>query len=160
MPQTFREYPIRTVAICTQDFAPHTNGTKERSLCGDITVIKTPWGQDHGTIGSSEATQWLWFQLEGLDKNEMGYLSGVNRVPFDPADDGVHINYDKRRYCIPLERLKKLYPALDIAKAKDATVAYQPFVMTQGDPPYYFLKKPKVFDVQGLVFDKAIGRYL
>ena len=156
MPYTYRDYPEVLAGIATQDFAPHTNGTKERSLCGDIIAIAKP----HGDIGTKQATRWLWMNLEGLDTNEMEKLNLLNEVPFNAEPGQASVRYDKRRYCIPFNRLKKFYPSFDIAKAQDPNFVYQPFVLVYEDPPYTFLKKPTVFDVHGLVFDKATGRYL
>lgn len=151
-----RNYPRMLAVINTRDCVP--NPPNERKLCGDIIGCTPLQRNDHGTMGTKQGTQYLMLHLEGLTRREMGWLALANTVPFNPTGDSVR--YDKQRYCIPFERLKKVYPAFDIDQAKDQTLVYQPFVLVQGDPPYFFLQRPHVFDVHGLVFDKVTGGYL
>ena len=158
MPFTYREYPRFSVTLSVEDCSPTPN---ERKQCGDIISCHYIDGTltDHGDTGTAVPKLHILLHLEGLDRNEMDLLKAPNEVPFNPEGKPL-ARYDKRRYCIPFERLKKVYPTFDIAKAKDPTLVYQPFVLIQGDPPYDFLQKHRSFDVHGLVFDKVEGRYL
>ena len=144
MGQTTRDYRMWEAAIAVEDCAPHTNGTKERKLAGDIIALRRP-----GTaIGRLERSPYLWLRLGGMDENDMARLT-----------DGLD-GFDKRRYCIPLARLAAVVPGFSVARALDAADAYQPFLPSDAEPPYAFLASATVLDVHGLVFDKETRRYL
>ena len=113
MGQTNRQYPIFEVAPLCHNLPPC--GAGERAMEGDIIAIRPP-GQG---AGRKERTRFLWLRLQGLEENEMGQLT----TPLE--EDG--IIYDKRRYGIPLARLKQLHPSLDLVRTRNSTDIYQPF---------------------------------
>lgn len=141
MGQTDPKYPIFEVAISCEDCAPHVS---ERKLAGDIIAVRRP-GME---IGSGEDKRFLWLRLEGLEENEMAQL--VASIT----------GFDKRRYSIPLDRLKVLWPSFDMNRALDPNDSYQPFILIDGDGPHWFLDITPAFSVHGLVYDKILGDYL
>jgi len=154
-----RRYTRMRTALNTPEFTPLASGHR-RAVCGDIICCQPPNQIDPvGSIGKAEAHTLLWLYLEGLEDQEMQLLASRDWEPYLTGDEPT-IKFDKRRYCIPFRRLKKMYPAFDINRAKDPSDPYQPFVFIPDDPPYYFQSRPIVFQVQGLVFDKATGRFL
>ncbi len=62
----------------------------------------------------------LWLKLCGLDDNEMGRLD----TPMTAEDELT--TFAKRRYCVPLERLKTRIPRLGLARLRDLNDPYQP----------------------------------
>jgi len=143
-------YPPVEVAISTvnsTDLAAH-----ERKKEGDIMAVRLV-GEWIG-VGTKEISQRLWLRVEGLEHYESMHLIDLNH---DPDPDGEI--FEKRRYCIPLDRLKEVYPALDIARVRDTADAYQPFLTLDGDN-YTFLTEENPLEVSGLVLDKYTGEYL
>lgn len=149
MGQTDRKYPTMQIAISVEDCAPI--GDTERKQLGDIIAVRAP----SDGIGKLEAATYLWLNIKGLEENEFADL--VKPI-FNAAGS---IVYDKRRFCIPLERLQRAAAFLDITRAVDTTDIYQPFLNVDGDFPYlFFPRQYSPLDVHGLVFDKDTGRYL
>jgi len=85
--------------------------------------------------------------------------------------------HEKRRYCIPLDRLKVVAPWLDLARVRDVSQRYQPFIPIDPEWPFHrfgteardqhgFQRFPAnvvarpPLNVHGLVFDKATMRYI
>jgi len=169
MPEAFREYPIREVGIYTVSYADNASGT-ERIKEGDILTIRKP----QGAIGQKEGALILWLLIEGLDSSEMDRLN--DRMGDNPDDLNAPI-FDKRRYCIPLERLFILCPSLNLPRVRDTMDVYQPFLSIETDQYFYRYTleghdihgirtlpdsavKASPFQVHGLVYDKALRQYL
>lgn len=144
MGETNPSYSVFEVALSLEDCTPHTNGTKERKLAGDIIGLRRP-----GTmIGSAEMHTFLWLRIEGLEENEMVQLT-----------ENV-AGFDKRRYSIPLDRLKALVPSFDIDRALDPSEMYQPFLLPSVETPYEYVVETRAFNVHGLVFDKQTAEFI
>ncbi len=160
MPQTFKDYGPMEVALLVKSYAPHTGGTKERALEGDIIAVRR-LGR---AIGTAEMSLYLWVQVEGWDFNDYAILT-------QPID-----GFDKRRHCIPFARLKTVIPSLDLARVRDPTDKYQPCIPFDDDEDWMHhhghkqnervtgLRIPGVamrpLSIEGLVFDKTTGTYL
>lgn len=161
MGETNPTYPVREIALSLEDCAPHTDGTKERKLSGDIIVCRVP---SQG-IGREEAQRFLWLRLDGLEEGQFARLTDAVSDPSGPSlsdlPDGTPIVvFDKRRYCIPLDRLAQASPGFDVAQALDSTARYQPFLNVDEESPYLFLVDARPMDAHGLVFDKTTGAFL
>ena len=117
--------------------------------------------QPHYVIGTKEATGYIWLRVEGLEENDGPiFLSPNYDSDVDQRDlNSPTIRFDKRRYCIPLDRLKKIYHAFDIERAKDINDIYQPF-MNLDEDNFKYLTPRKPLNVRGLIFDKLKGEYL
>lgn len=144
MGQTNPKYPVFEIAISCEHGGTHTNGTKERKCVGDIIAIRPPLGM----IGGKEMGGYLWLHVEGLEENAMWHL--VDTV------DG----FDKRRYCIPLDRLTAIVPSFNSSRAKDLDDKYQPFLNVDEEPPFRHLNKARPYNVHGLVYDKQMSRFI
>lgn len=144
-----REYPIMELCLNTRNMAQLASGN-ERSVEGDIVVIRRP----HTHIGKLEGLRRIWLLVEGFSIREFEVLT--QRL----QENGV--KYDKRRFCIPFARLKRMAPFFDIDKARDNTILYQPFMCIDEDGPYWYLhgscRKP--LEAHGLIFDRLTQRYL
>ena len=136
-------YPVMEIAISLVDYAPLSSG-HERALVGDIVAVRKP----SDGIGRKEANIFMWLRVEGLEENEMFMLT--NEV------DG----YDKRRYCIPLEKIKELKSDFNEQLALDSNTIYQPFLTIDEENGFYFIIENTPLQVSGLVYDKVIGDYL
>lgn len=151
MPFTYRDYPVREVALAIQDRQPLASG-HERMQTGDIIAIRKP---SRG-VGKKEASQYLWLRIQGPDTNELDKLKGM--LDETGTEDDPGIEFDKRRYCIPLNRLPGF---VDTARVQDPTDIYQPFLPLDEDSLLYLEgSQRKPFRVEGLVFDKLTGRFL
>ena len=144
MGQTNPNYTVFEIAISCEYGGVHTNGLKERKTVGDIIAVRRP----NTAIGRLEMSGYIWLRVEGLEENEMARLK-------DPID-----GHDKRRYCIPLDRLLAIAPAFNISRAKDLNDKYQPFLGVDEEPPYRFIYGHRPLNVHGLIFDKQTGRYI
>lgn len=147
-----RDYPAAEIAIALWSLLP------ERLQEGDITAVRKP----QIGIGLKEASRFLWLLVEGPEYIEYAGLKEKVTEPIDPTrlyEDQVYIKYDKRRYCIPLERLKIVFPALDLARCRDLDDEYQPFY-TLDEESHLWLIDSTPLAIEGLIFDKAIGAYL
>ena len=118
----------------------------ERKQEGDIIAIR----RVSKGIGTAEAKTHLWLRVEGLDKADLDRLT----QQVDEDND-----YGKRRYCIPLEQIKKQIPSFDIIKVLGRNEIYQPFLSIDEDN-FLFLIEVQPLQVQGLVFDKNKGTYI
>ncbi len=157
MGETNPTYPVREIALACFS-KPDLNGN-ERIQEGDIVAVRKP----NISIGRKEANIYLWLRLEGLEENEMARLADCLYEPNElNVESGVPTGnrYDKRRYCIPFDRLKEVYPAFNMEKARDPDVVYQPFLGIDENDLFYFLTEEPPFSVSGLVFDKQTGEYL
>lgn len=141
MGQTNPQYPVFEVALACEHRG--NAGLHERKTVGDIIAIRKP----SSGIGAKEVSKYLWLRLEGLEENQMHRL--VDSI------DG----FDKRRYQIPLERLVSIVPSLNLARIKDLSDKYQPFLGID-EESLRFVSIGRPLNVHGLVWDKATGRYL
>lgn len=144
MADIYKKYPVKEIAILTQNYNDHLH---ERAKEGDIIAIRKP----HNCIGTKEQTNYLWLRIEGLEELELELLNEENY-------EG-NVRFEKRRYCIPLHRLKEVYPAFDITRARDMLDKYQPFMIIDEETGRY-LTPVKPFNIHGLIFDKTKGEYL
>ena len=167
MPEDHRDYSVLEVAIYIRDL-PNTVGG-ERVKEGDIIAIREPLGY----IGKSEAAQFLWLLIEGLDISDMFHF----KDSFTEGDGQDAPRYEKRQYCIPLKRLKEVAPFVDLNRVRDGGDKYQPFLPVDLDVPYYrfgteshsihglmhlpagLIARPPL-DVHGLVFNKKTTRFV
>ncbi len=150
MPGTYKKYPIMELTICLE---PHKNLASGHERCqeGDIINVRTP---KIGT-GLGVPKTHLKILVEGLEVSGFDRLKEPIASGMDDNDDIIKPIFDKRRYCIPLDRLN-----LDLNRARDKNDVYQPYILTDTDEPYVFLDSSKVFSVYGLVFDKLKGRFI
>jgi len=145
-------YPVMEIAISLVSYAPLASG-HERVIEGDIVAVRKP---DEG-IGREEAMNFLWMRVEGLEESEFVKLTDY------VVDSTSNIVYDKRRYCIPLEKLVEADPEFDLELALEDEFMYQPFLFVDyEDRTFYFLLEDGhlPFQVSGFVYDKVIGDYL
>ena len=145
MGQVNPNYPIKEVAISLESFPIESE--HERKQEGDIVTIR----DTHYCIGLKEMSRYLWLRIEGLEESEFDELVSVL------VDDG--ITFDKRRYCILLEKLKEVDPNFDLDRARDLEDVYQPYLVIDEDTGIFLIAE-EPFQVQGLIFDKSIGEYL
>ena len=143
------DYPVMEVAINLIDNSPLESG-HERSLVGDIIGIRNP----NIGVGRKEVENYMWLRIEGLEKMEFYRLT-----------DSIITSagkYDKRRYCIPLEKIKEISPEFDIDLALEEDKIYQPFLLVDYDEGYYFVLEDGQLPLQvsGLVFDKETQEYI
>ena len=150
MPHTFKSYSTWEVALAVESQNPNPPPGGERVQEGDIVGVRKP----HFGIGPGEVRRYLWLQVHGLDDNEMSVL---NQSVME--GDIVH---DKRRYCIPLDRLT----GIDLGRVRDVNDAYQPFLPVDQDHVDdvegrmdYLDVGLTPLDVHGLVFDKATRKF-
>jgi len=135
-------YPVMEIAILLVDYAPLSSG-HERGLVGDVAAIRKP----ANGIGLKEAKILLWMRIEGLEESDMYKLVGNIE------------GYDKRRYCIPLEKIKQIRPDFNEDMALNTDIIYQPFLMIDEDD-YCFILDDTPLQISGLIYDKVIGDYL
>jgi len=157
MPETFRDFAVVEVAILVTDHLSLPSG-HERAVEGDIIAIRKP----RRVMGTKTRSRYLWLLLEGLDWNPMSILdrSNIEPIPLDDIPNPDEIPYDKRRYCIPLDRLKVVAPFLDLARVRDVADKYQPFLNVDEDTGDHLPSSRTPFSVHGLVYDKAFQRFL
>jgi len=141
MPQTYRDYTPLDIALRVH----YTN--ESRAKLGDIAAA-VPM---RTRLGSKELHRFVWLRVYGLDWYEMRALQATVDEP---------VLYEKRRYCVPLGRLKQVYPAFDIAKATDENVIYQPFLMVDEETYHIRAKGSSIFPVHGLIRDRLTMRFL
>lgn len=150
MGQTNPRYPVMEIALAVEDCASHTGRLRERKRAGDIVAVRQP----HYAIGAKERAAYVWLRLEGLEENEMARLADV----LVETEDGPV--FDKRRYCVPLDRLAEVLPGFDVGRARDTADTYQPFYNLDEETGTWLALQVPPLDVHGLVFDKLTGEYL
>ena len=151
-----QEFPIMEVALSLETFADLASG-HERKQEGDIIAVRYPLN----AIGFKEAHTYLWMRIEGLEYTEFTELvDPLTDPPYGTDTTAEIIVYDKRRYSIPLSRIKEVHADFDIDRAKDINDLYQPFLTLDEDNFYFLSEHFQPFQVEGLVFDKFTGVYL
>jgi len=132
------------VAILVKDY-PESHRANE----GDIITVRAP----RGCIGRKERSSFLWLHVEGKTADDR-HLKGCDRV-----NETDMLPRAKRRYSIPLARLKNLDPDLDLDRVRDTTDEYQPYLtidkVTGECKPIGDL-----FLMTDIVFDKLKGDYV
>ncbi len=115
----------------------------ERKLVGDIVEVRKP---DIGA-GLRELRRYLWLHMEGIEFDEWAILkTGIK-------------GFEKRRFCIPLERLVQFNSAFDPVKAMDTTIIYQPFLPVDEETGLW-LYDPNPINLMGLIYDKETGIFI
>jgi len=137
--------------------------TRDRSQEGDIVNIRP---LIINRTGVDLTKRYLLVPVEGFDHWEFrdtpiceGMANIDRHWAIEGKDRFTIKHYDKRRFCIPLHRLKLVYPALDLDRCRDMDDSYQPFRHFCQDRGY-FIETIKPFYYHGLIFDKWTGRYL
>ena len=81
-------------------------------------------------------------------------------IETDPLNAGAS-RFEKRRFAIPLQRLKERVATFDLARARDKTEIYQPFVGTNTDTRQVIETTwDAPMPMSGLILDKVLGRYV
>lgn len=148
------QYPVFEIAVSCEHGGTHSGGLKERKCVGDIIAIRKP----AGAVGRLEQSGYLWLRIEGLEENDMARLT-------EPMTDTGNVDtatviYDKRRYCIPFERLQAIVPSFNVSRALNAADKYQPFIGVDEEPPYRFVREQRPLNVHGLIFDKQTRKFI
>ncbi len=104
----------------------------------------------YGYIGFREMYTRIWLRVTGWDISDYGKLT-------DLWDEGV--DREKRRYCVPLERLQAIKPDLDVNRCLNLSDFYQPFLAVDEETGFILAESPPI-EISGLVLDKATGDYL
>lgn len=100
------------IAIQAYDYPePH------RAKAGDIIVVR----QAVGAIGKKEQGSYLWITI---DVSDVRIVAGLNEPDVDAGE--------KRRFSIPLQRLKSIMSSLDLERVANPKDNYQPFVSVSG----------------------------
>ena len=108
---------------------------------GDIVTACAP----RASMGRRVRHSYLWLWIE------VGDLAAINLKEGMPPY--------KRRYHVPLERLKARLPELDLGRATDSRFIYQPFM--DADPSTgIYNRLPEVIPIADLVIDKMTRRPL
>lgn len=150
MPFTYSEYPIMELTLALESKSDLASG-HERKQEGDIVNVRRP----KRSTGLGVPKIYLKILVEGLEKSEFDRLTESIGSDIDENGDPIPPFFEKRRYCVPLERL-----GIDLNRARDKEDVYQPNYLIDTDEPYLFLEEPKPVSVHGLIFDKLIGSYL
>jgi hypothetical protein len=151
MPSTYRDHnAVMEVVLCCFHGGTLASG-HERATVGDIIDVRRPLGR----IGTKECDQFLWIKLTCFgDIDELWQLSQPHTEQ-DPEGP----TFEKRRFCIPLDRLKQVYPSLDIARVRDTADKYQPFLGYDEEGAFLIFNHSPL-QIEGLVFDKTTGKFL
>ena len=156
-------YPLRELGIALLSKRALA-GEGERSQEGDIISCRHT---DTGGLGLKTAHRYLWFCVEGLRDWEFDRLTQrLTEPPGLPSEDD-NPTFDKRRYCVPLVRLKGVAPFLDLARLRDPLDNYQPFRPVDQDDDNvrshftFFPGSARApLRIEGLIYDKAMGAFL
>ncbi len=159
MPETFRDYPVYELTLA---LFSKRDRQGEHIQEGDI-VDAYPAGDVIG-MGRKEIKLFMRIRVEGWDSSQYGRLNTHLTEPPDDFDeiDPEPPKYDKRRYCVPLDRLNKVLPSLDLAKARDPNVIHQPGMPVDTDDPHDYLEGAEMrpLPIEGLVWDKVLGEFI
>lgn len=122
------------IAIQAYDYPePH------RAKAGDIIVVRAATG----AIGKKEQKSFLWLTV---DITDLRLILGLAEP--DTARG------TKRRFAIPLDRLKQLMSSLDLTRVANPKDAYQPFVSVNGSR----MTSTQDVPLTNLIADKAVTR--
>lgn len=148
-----KKYPVFEIGVLAINYPDHTpNG---RAKMGDIITSRIPI---HYVMGTGVWRDRIRLMVEGVEEDEIPFLQTSNWDSDYRNDEGVNA-FDKRRFCVPLHRLKETFPSFNLNRAKDTNDIYQPFMLLDEDNGKYLtLRKP--LSVHGFVFDKLKREYL
>lgn len=148
MSLTNPNYPLMEIALSTVSY-PQSESGHERKLAGDIVACR------RANIGAGlrELKRYIWMRVEGLEEDDWDAL----KMPV--IDWSIKQKYDKRRFCVPLERLSQFDASFDYNKAIDTDLIYQPFCPVD-ETTGLWLYNPTPINVMGLIYDKETGIYL
>ena len=118
MAETYRDRSLFLVAV--SGITQRDVGGGERLREGDIRAVARAHPRMHVGTGHAQRCEVLWLYLETFGEIDL------DRLTASQEEQGVR--YDKRRYCIPLARLRRLSPTLDLARVRDPLDCYQPFL--------------------------------
>ncbi len=147
MPETYKEYVTWEIALAISNNRDLASGS-ERTQEGDIVNVRSP----HEGTGGKVRSSILFVLLEGLDSTDMRRL----KHSLQETEDGTR--FEKRRYCIPFDRLPAF---IDQDRARDPDDIYQPFQLIDEDVNFFIETAAlRPLRVEGLVFDKLTGKFL
>jgi len=122
MPETFKDFSPREICIA---LTGRVDDNFEHVKEGDIVTVRKPLSY----IGRNENNRHLWLLVDGRDSSFMDSLNRNLTEPLDPADATTEVQiFEKRRYCIPLDRLKVLALFIDLNRLRDRDDQYQPMI--------------------------------
>jgi len=166
MPYTYRDYPPYDIAVATYSNAREDGGLI-RYQAGDIVAaVRAIEG-----IGLADCCEYLWLRVQGWDSSLMDRLMDeiTDKTQADPlyADESGQkpIVYEKARFCIPLESMRRILPGFSVERATDTNDVYQPFmnldqggIANLGTEPLYvsvdpFEWYPRIIDDPKLLAD-------
>lgn len=158
-----------TLEVCISTYSRSELSKGERAQEGDIVARREPGNG----IGTAEAHNFLWLRISGLEELGLWKLTDIFTDPPTRPEDRPVVGrryfalFDKRRFCIPLERLKIVAPWLDLNRVRDRSDPYQPFIPIDLDDDDVRLQHTflvgaahRPLEIIGLVFDKVTGRYI
>lgn len=118
-----------------------------------------------GGIRLKPACSYLLVPVHGFEGSFMGRLKDENHEPVHEFSEENYVaaQYDKRRFCVPLEGLGERFPALDLVRVRDQRDPYQFFIpldTQQGLGAGRFLEESwhVPLSIHGLIYDKAFGK--
>ena len=154
MPETYRAYPVFEVALAVASKSSLASG-HERVQEGDIVATR----REYTGVGLKEAAEFLWLRLTGLDESVVARLTDPSGIE---EEEGLYVTfYDKRRYCIPLDRLAEVAPHLDLDSVRDTSQEYQPGLpLDEDDYTYIPGAEQQPLEATGLIYDKDMMRFL
>lgn len=159
MPETFDDRPVVEVALWVYDKRNGPNGEPSAKK-GDIIAVRRErgsFGRGLAEHGNPQRKLVLWVRMQGLDWNDWAAIKRPWTERDDLSNPGVVL--EKRRYCIPFDRLAKLRPDLSFDKIEDRSLEWQPDAVIDADTTMALHRGP-VLDPIGLIFDKKTMKYL
>ena len=136
------KYPV--MELCLSTVSGAVVDTDKRKFVGDIIAIRKPTNG----AGLRELKRYLWLRSEQIEENDWAVLVQSTQ-------------YEKRRFCIPLERLKNFVTDFDVEKAMNREIIYQPFMPVDKQTGLWLYKDScNTIDALGLIYDKKYGIYI
>ena len=128
MPQTYRDYPVYDIAVVAFSNA-RTDGGMIRYQAGDIVAAVV--GLE--CVGVRACHGFLWLRLQGWDSSLMDRLTDpiTDKSQADPLfidEIAPSVTYEKARFCIPLESMRRILPSFSVERATNPADIYQPFM--------------------------------
>ena len=120
MGQTNPNYPVMQMIVSILNNRSLASG-HERTQEGDIISVRK---LGRPAMGFKEIHDYLWLYVQGLEENKWTALARELYDPVSEEEEGVPPHFDKRRFCVPLARLKRVVPSLDLARVRDRADIY------------------------------------
>ena len=153
MPDTFKEFDTTFEVALSMEYGGVLASGHERKQIGDILTVRPV----RGVVGDAERKRFLWLHVRSSNDSE--FVHALQQPMFTGTiETEDRVQYEKRRYYIPLAKLKEAMPSFDVSRALDVTDPYQPFLGTDEDLPWRTLYQPVALGIEGLVYDKQLGR--